>query len=82
MYNGSGVGTGSATGISSGGHDWASYAPALVVKSDLLESQKPFLIKYWGRFFVAGVSADNTDSTSSNVIGVDRFAALIAENPA
>jgi hypothetical protein len=31
----------------------ASYAPALVVDSDLLESQKPFLIKYWGQFFVA-----------------------------
>jgi NAD(P)-dependent dehydrogenase (short-subunit alcohol dehydrogenase family) len=31
----------------------ASYAPALVVDSDLLEGQKPFLIKYWGQFLVA-----------------------------
>jgi NAD(P)-dependent dehydrogenase (short-subunit alcohol dehydrogenase family) len=30
-----------------------SYAPALVVDSDLLESQKPFLIKYWGQYLVA-----------------------------
>ena len=31
----------------------ASYEPALVVDSDLLESQKPFLFKYWGQFLVA-----------------------------
>jgi NAD(P)-dependent dehydrogenase (short-subunit alcohol dehydrogenase family) len=30
-----------------------SYEPALVVDSDLSESQKPFLFKYWGQFLVA-----------------------------
>jgi NAD(P)-dependent dehydrogenase (short-subunit alcohol dehydrogenase family) len=31
----------------------ASYSPALVVQSDLSESQKPFLVKYWGQFLVS-----------------------------
>lgn len=31
----------------------ASYAPTLVAHSDLSESQKPFLIKYWGQFLVS-----------------------------
>lgn len=31
----------------------ASYSPALVVRSDLSESQKPFLTKYWGQFLVS-----------------------------
>jgi NAD(P)-dependent dehydrogenase (short-subunit alcohol dehydrogenase family) len=31
----------------------ASYSPSLVVQSDLSESQKPFLVKYWGQFLVA-----------------------------
>jgi len=31
----------------------ASYEPALVVNSDLSESQNPFLFKYWGQFLVA-----------------------------
>jgi len=30
-----------------------SYAPSLVVDSDLSESHKPFLIKYWGQYLVA-----------------------------
>ena len=30
-----------------------AYEPALVVDSDLSESQKPFLFKYWGQFLVA-----------------------------
>jgi NAD(P)-dependent dehydrogenase (short-subunit alcohol dehydrogenase family) len=30
-----------------------SYSPALVVQSDLSESQKPFLVKYWGQFLVS-----------------------------
>jgi NAD(P)-dependent dehydrogenase (short-subunit alcohol dehydrogenase family) len=30
-----------------------SYSPALVMQSDLSESQKPFLVKYWGQFLVA-----------------------------
>jgi NAD(P)-dependent dehydrogenase (short-subunit alcohol dehydrogenase family) len=31
----------------------ASYSPALVLQSDLSESQKPFFVKYWGQFLVA-----------------------------
>jgi NAD(P)-dependent dehydrogenase (short-subunit alcohol dehydrogenase family) len=31
----------------------APYSPALVVDSDLSESQKPFLFQYWGQFLVA-----------------------------
>jgi NAD(P)-dependent dehydrogenase (short-subunit alcohol dehydrogenase family) len=31
----------------------ASYSPALVEQSDLSESQKPFLVRYWGQFLVS-----------------------------
>ena len=46
----------------------ASYSPALVVRLDLSESQKPFLVKYWGQFLVSKYASPKLTEGDSNTL--------------
>jgi NAD(P)-dependent dehydrogenase (short-subunit alcohol dehydrogenase family) len=56
----------------------ASYEPALVVNSDLSESQKPFRIKYWGQFLVAKYAGSCLTSGGS----ITLTSGILSQSPA
>ena len=56
----------------------ASYEPALVVNSDLLESQKPFLFKYWGEFLIAKYAG----SRLTNCGSITLTSGILSQRPA